>query len=331
MHLRPWGDFDPTSPPGRYDATSSARYKLRLAQDLGLEAFCEDDELIGRTLAEAGVRVWLFDQPWNRALVHPNIERVTGWSDVAVALALPPPGDPRAAGVDRPPAAGPAVRSAPTISSIETGQCCPSALLAKPCSWGLTEAPDWSHTVVMRRSGAGVRRPRLYVDVSESVSARVRQIADRFFRGVTNDAVLAALSAFAWMLDQRLAGRRVISVEVDALPSRYSEAILPGVNEAMGDENWTWLIAQPHPWRKQLWIKGRQMTAGQLVGHLSGNGWSADETARQFSLPVEAVLEAQRYVAANRALVDAEAIEEERAAKRLVNVHPPERVGALTP
>lgn len=183
----------------------------------------------------------------------------------------------------------------------------------------------------MKRSDASVRRPRLYVDVSESVSSRVRQIADRFFRGVTNDAVLAALSAFAWMLDQRLAGRRVISVEADALPSRYSEAILPGVNEAMGDENWTWLIAQPHPWRKQLWIKGRQMTAGQLVGHLIGNGWSADEAARQFSLPVEAVLEAQRYVAANRALVDAEAIEEERAAKRLVNVHPPERVAALTP
>ena len=89
VHLRPWGDFDPTSPPGRYDATSSARYKLRLSQDLGLEAFCEDDELIGRTLAEAGVHVWLFDQPWNRGLAHPNIERVTGWSDVARALALP--------------------------------------------------------------------------------------------------------------------------------------------------------------------------------------------------------------------------------------------------
>ena len=89
VHLRPWGDFDPTTPPGRYDATSSARYKLRLAEELGLDAFCEDDELIGRALAEAGIRVWLFDQPWNRDLAHPNIERVAGWSDVARALALP--------------------------------------------------------------------------------------------------------------------------------------------------------------------------------------------------------------------------------------------------
>ncbi len=120
------------------------------------------------------------------------------------------------------------------------------------------------------------------------------------------------------------------AVRAPAARSVATGLVLPGVNEAMGDESWTWLIAQPHPWRKQLWIKGRQMTVGQLVGHLSGNGWSADETARQFSLPVEAVLEAQRYVAANRVLVDAEAIEEERAAKRLVNVHPPERVGALT-
>lgn len=190
-------------------------------------------------------------------------------------------------------------------------------------------APVWSHNVVMTtRDGAPQRRPRLYVDVSASVATRVKQTADRFFRGVTNDAVLAALSAFHWMLEQKRQGRRVISVEADALPARYSEAVLPGVDEAMGNENWTWLMSQSHPWRRQLWIKGRRMTAGQLVGHLNGNAWTAEETARQFDLPTDAVLEAQRYVEANRELIAAEAIEEERAAKRIANVHPPEPVRA---
>jgi len=174
------------------------------------------------------------------------------------------------------------------------------------------------------------RRPRLYVDVTEGVGARVKQTADRFFRGVTNDAVLAALSAFNWMLEQKRLGRRVISVDEDALPGRYSEPLLPGVDEAMGNEEWTWLVAQPHRWRRQLWIKGRRMTAGQLVGQMDASGWTLEETARQFDLPVDAVAEARRYTEANRELVEAEAVEEERAAKRIANTHPPDLVSAST-
>ncbi|MBI3521824.1 MAG: hypothetical protein HY071_01835 [Chloroflexi bacterium] len=87
VHLKPQGDFVPTTR-GKYDATGSAVYKVRLAAELSLDAFCEDDELISRSLAESGVRVWLFDQPWNREVAHPLIERVTGWSDVIAALGI---------------------------------------------------------------------------------------------------------------------------------------------------------------------------------------------------------------------------------------------------
>ena len=105
VHLRPQGDFVPAvrgrhsagdppgggdrPPRGRYDARGSAAYKLRVAADLGLAAFCEDDVVIARALAEAGIRVFLFDQPWNRELAHPCVERVNGWGDVAAALGLP--------------------------------------------------------------------------------------------------------------------------------------------------------------------------------------------------------------------------------------------------
>lgn len=88
VHLKPRGDFDPTAPPGRYDPTSSAKYKVRLAKELELDRFCEDDVLIARSLAEAGLRVWLFDHTWNRDLAHPNITRVTSWGDVAAELGV---------------------------------------------------------------------------------------------------------------------------------------------------------------------------------------------------------------------------------------------------
>ena len=88
VHLKPYGDFDPGVPPGRYDATSSANYKVRLAKELELDAFCEDDVLIARWLADAGVKVWLFDHPWNRDLAHPNITRVATWTDLARELGV---------------------------------------------------------------------------------------------------------------------------------------------------------------------------------------------------------------------------------------------------
>jgi uncharacterized HAD superfamily protein len=87
VHLKPIGEFRPDYPRGRYDAQGSAQYKTRLAQELSLDAFCEDDDLISRSLAEAGVRVFLFDHPWNRDVQHPLITRVNGWSEVADLLA----------------------------------------------------------------------------------------------------------------------------------------------------------------------------------------------------------------------------------------------------
>ena len=88
VHLKPYGDFRPDQPRGRYDPEGSAAYKMRLAQELRLDLFCEDDTIIAETLAEAGIRVLLFDHPWNRDVSHQRITRVGGWSEVATLLGV---------------------------------------------------------------------------------------------------------------------------------------------------------------------------------------------------------------------------------------------------
>lgn len=88
VHLKPRGDFRPDHPRGRYDAEGSAQYKTRLAQELRLDVFCEDDVVISQTLAGAGIHVLLFDHPWNREVAHPHITRVSGWSEVAAILGV---------------------------------------------------------------------------------------------------------------------------------------------------------------------------------------------------------------------------------------------------
>jgi uncharacterized protein (DUF433 family) len=70
---------------------------------------------------------------------------------------------------------------------------------------------------------------------------------------------------------------------------------------------WTHLVARRHPWRRQLYIQGRNMTARQLVGSMRANQRSPEEAARDLDLPVEAVREALAYAEQNEALLRAEA------------------------
>src|SRR3984893_9735854 len=65
-------------------------------------------------------------------------------------------------------------------------------------------------------------------------------------------------------------------------------------------EPWQHLVRRQHPWRKQLYIKGRNMTARQLVGSMKANLLDEAATAADFRLPVEAVREALAYAEGNK-------------------------------
>ncbi len=72
------------------------------------------------------------------------------------------------------------------------------------------------------------------------------------------------------------------------------------------------LVARPHPWRKQLYLHGRNMTVGQLVATMRANKLSPEEAAEDFSLPIAQVKEALAYYEAHSDVVNAELREEKR-------------------
>lgn len=72
------------------------------------------------------------------------------------------------------------------------------------------------------------------------------------------------------------------------------------------------LESRPHPWRKTLWIKGRNMHVWHVVATLLRERETPEETARNFALPVEAVVEALDYYRQQKTLIDAETAEEGR-------------------
>lgn len=70
---------------------------------------------------------------------------------------------------------------------------------------------------------------------------------------------------------------------------------------------WRHLVARRHPWRRQLYLKGRNLTVRQLLGSLRANGLTEEQAAANHDLPVEAVREAVAYAADNAELLELEA------------------------
>jgi len=79
---------------------------------------------------------------------------------------------------------------------------------------------------------------------------------------------------------------------------------------------WQYLVHRPHPWRRQLYVRGRNLTARQLVGGLRANGLDEVQAAADYRLPAEAVREALAYVDSHLALLEDEAQIERLLLKR---------------
>lgn len=72
-----------------------------------------------------------------------------------------------------------------------------------------------------------------------------------------------------------------------------------------------YLVARPDKWKKQFYVKGRgSLTARHVVGTMYANNLTVEETAKNYGLPVEAILECVRYYEENKELIDAEVREE---------------------
>jgi uncharacterized HAD superfamily protein len=68
-----------------------ADHKADLALRLGCAVALEDSPTQALAYAEAGLRVYLFDYPYNADLRHPRLQRVAGWADVLAAEGLAEP------------------------------------------------------------------------------------------------------------------------------------------------------------------------------------------------------------------------------------------------
>lgn len=65
-----------------YGFTGQPLKKSAICSQLNIEIMIEDDIDHAKDLAEAGIRVFLFDQPWNQNDLEKDVERVFSWEEI---------------------------------------------------------------------------------------------------------------------------------------------------------------------------------------------------------------------------------------------------------
>jgi hypothetical protein len=95
-------------------------------------------------------------------------------------------------------------------------------------------------------------------------------------------------------LEERLAARELTVAEIDE------------------SRRWQYLIPRQHRWRRQLSVKGKNMTVGQLISTIRANRLTPEQASESLDLPLAAIHEALTYYEENRGLIELEANEERR-------------------
>ncbi|MEM6353041.1 MAG: hypothetical protein AAF766_19985 [Cyanobacteria bacterium P01_D01_bin.14] len=86
-------------------------------------------------------------------------------------------------------------------------------------------------------------------------------------------------------------------------------AIVQSLPEAQ-PESWQYLVSRPHPWRTQLYMKGRKLLASTVWLDMKANQMTVEDAADNWDLPIAAIHEAIQYCERHRDLLKLEAEEE---------------------
>lgn len=99
---------------------------------------------------------------------------------------------------------------------------------------------------------------------------------------------------------------RQVDAEYDDAPAGSQDTVIED------DLPYEYLVTRPESDRKQVYLKGRKMTVGQLIYTMRANDLTEEQAAEEFDLPVAQVREAQAYYEMHREAVEADTEEEKR-------------------
>ena len=127
---------------------------------------------------------------------------------------------------------------------------------------------------------------RVQVDLTRTEATLLDLLQRRLsVRSSRADLLQQAYGTFLWVVDEMLANRRIVSVEPDALEQlgKYKELSLPAVQPLIF-EHYQYLVTRPEKGRRQAYLKGRNLTVGQLIYTMRANWPERRRGRRGFEL-----------------------------------------------
>jgi len=147
---------------------------------------------------------------------------------------------------------------------------------------------------------------RANFDLTSEQDAAISDLRRVLAASSAKDTVIRAVQLASLLASEMRRGNRVF---VGRSIEYATRLVLPEL-EAILPPQWQWLVERPHPWKRQLWIKGRKLLASAVWLDALTNGLSVAEAAANWDLPLAATEEVFTYCEANQSLIQAEADEE---------------------
>ena len=85
---------------------------------------------------------------------------------------------------------------------------------------------------------------------------------------------------------------------------------------------WQYLEPRSHPWRKQLYIKGKRIKASVIYSDIIVNNDTPSEASENWDLPLAAIEEVIDYCQSHQELLEQEAAKERRIVLEGVTIEP---------
>jgi len=148
------------------------------------------------------------------------------------------------------------------------------------------------------------KRQNFNVDADQAADLEAARI--HLHAATVKDAMLRAARLVNTLARELQSGQRLMLLDNQGNATRF---VISDLEQGEATD-WVYLCERPHPWRRQLYIKGRKLLASMVWNDMLANGFTVEEAAIDRDLPVEAVIEAVSYCERNLDLIKMESAEE---------------------
>lgn len=145
-------------------------------------------------------------------------------------------------------------------------------------------------------------------NITPEQEAELAHLRDVLEASSIKDAILRAVRIVGALSQET---RRGGALYLQDASGRQHRVLIPELEPTPTSE-WRFLASHAHPWRRQLYVKGRKLLAATVWMDMRVNKRTLGETADNWDLPIEAVAEIVRYCEQNEPLLRMEADEERR-------------------